>query len=120
ANNIGQPAFDRIAQLSSQGHELKQVAFAPNGGWVVLYDGNGYSASNISSLASGLLTRLHEINNQGLPIKSVSFGLNDSWAVVFNYNGIYANAAKSLTDRVAQLWNTNTEITGVSFDPTGG
>jgi hypothetical protein len=51
AHNTPADAFNTLIALRDNGHTIKSVAFAPNGGWVVFYDYNGALAKNIPATA---------------------------------------------------------------------
>jgi len=38
---------DALTELHDDGSEIKQVAFAPDGSWVILFDSNGYWHSEL-------------------------------------------------------------------------
>jgi hypothetical protein len=40
-------AEDGLTELHDEGSEIRQVAFAPDGNWVILFDSNGYWHSEL-------------------------------------------------------------------------
>lgn len=46
ARNIPDEAYQKLVEFAKQGSALKSIAFAPNGGWVILLDKNGYYAQH--------------------------------------------------------------------------
>jgi len=36
-----------LTELNEEGSEIRQVAFAPDGNWVILFDSNGYRHSEL-------------------------------------------------------------------------
>src|SRR5262245_42867979 len=83
AKSLPQDAFDTLVTLSNNGHSIKSVAVAPNGGWVIFYDRNGYQAKNIPGFA---FDKIVEASNAGYELKAFSFAPNGAWAFTFGFN----------------------------------
>ncbi|HEY6807090.1 MAG TPA: hypothetical protein VI306_26165 [Pyrinomonadaceae bacterium] len=63
------------------GGKIKDVAFAPNGGYVILYGNSEYYAEGIPAEAASVLASLRAANKE---INQVAFGPNGSWIIRAN------------------------------------
>jgi hypothetical protein len=68
-----------LQEVQKDKNEIKQVAFTPTGGWVVLYGKNWFKANGLPEDAAQALFDLH---SNGREIYSVAFGPESSWLVV--------------------------------------
>jgi CubicO group peptidase (beta-lactamase class C family) len=110
---IGQEPFDKLGELLKAKHRIKSVGFAPEGGWVVLYDKNGYFAKGIPDEA---FNKVVELGKKGADLKSIVFARNGGWVILYNKNSVASNnippeAEKALND----LAKRGTQIKAVAF-----
>src|SRR5262245_29047448 len=110
---IGEEAFDKLGELLKAKHRIKSVGFAPEGGWVVLYDKNGYFPKGIPEDA---FNKIVELGKKGADLKSVVFARNGGWVILYNKNSVASKnippeAEKALND----LSKRGTPIKAVAF-----
>ena len=116
AGGIPQPAFERVQQLMNDGHYVKKVAFAPGGGWLVLYDTNGYAGHGVPQ---NLSDKLNEMNLNGSTIKSVAFGPNRGWVVLYDNRGIaYYNVPQVMEADIPGMLNAANDLVDVTIPTT--
>lgn len=68
-----------LNQTIAAGHLVKQVAFPPSGGWIILYGTNGYTVDGIPTEVGDVLQNLDQ---RGKIIYNVAFGPNSGWVIV--------------------------------------
>jgi hypothetical protein len=99
---------------------IKQVIFTTDGGWLVLYGANGYSAEG---MPTELTDVLDELNQDKKEIHFVSLTADGGWVVV---SGKLAGAAngfnskglpKSALDKLNSLNENGLDFTDVAFSP---
>jgi len=99
---------------------INTIAFAPNGGWVILDGVNGYSTSN--NFPPDALSKLTTLNKQGATINTIAFTPNGEWVIV--YNGYeYYNSSTFPPDALSKLATINQQklpINSIAFAPNGG
>ncbi|RUT02637.1 hypothetical protein DSM107010_62590 [Chroococcidiopsis cubana SAG 39.79] len=70
---------DKLLEFRGAGEEIKQIAFAPNGGWVILRERNDFWYSNIPN---DLINTLWKYHRSGREIRQISFAENSGWVVL--------------------------------------
>lgn len=110
--------LDRLIKAGS-GSAIKFVAFAPNGGWVVIWGTNGYTANNLPKSAVDAIDKL---NADGKEIKQLTFDSTGAWVIVYGTNGLIWSdgAAQGLIDQLKKLNDANETIRQVAFSPDDG
>jgi hypothetical protein len=116
ARNVPTDAFNTLVTLRDNGHTIKSVAFAPNGGWVVFYDFNGALAKNIPATA---FNKIVAAQNAGHELHQFSFAPDSGWAFTFGYNGVWMSGPTGALSRVQQLQSAGKAIKEVSLGPNG-
>lgn len=61
--DIPTQAIDVLKTLDNQGITPNTIAFAPNGGWVIVNGNNGYNTNNIPPEALNKLATLNKQNS---------------------------------------------------------
>jgi CubicO group peptidase (beta-lactamase class C family) len=98
--DIGQEPFDKLGELAKAGHKLKWIGFAPEGGWLIFYDKNGYFGKGLPEAA---FKKVVELAKKNAELKSIAFARNDGWVILYDKNsvafdGIPLDAEKALND----------------------
>jgi hypothetical protein len=57
---------------------ISEIAFTPDGGWVIIYGDNGFASNG---LPQGTIDALNALHDRGWKIRKVTFGSNDRWLV---------------------------------------
>jgi hypothetical protein len=97
---VGLPACKKLAELQQQGRDLKCVAFAPAGGWTVLWDQNGnWTEGNVPDAA---FRKMQEVARQGGTLRSISYGPHASWVLLFDKTGVWYGG---VADDLARVLN---------------
>jgi serine/threonine protein kinase/formylglycine-generating enzyme required for sulfatase activity len=100
------------------GVDLKSVAFAPNGGWAILYNARASSFRNIPHEAFNELTQL---GKEGAQLKSFTFAPNGGWAILYNEHGYFArDIPDEAIKRLDQRAKAGNELKSITFTPKGG
>jgi CubicO group peptidase (beta-lactamase class C family) len=110
---IGQEPFDKLGELLKAKHRIKSIGFAPEGGWIILYDKNSYFAKGIPEDA---FNKIVELGKKGADLKSIVFARNGGWVILYNKNSVASknipqDAEKALND----LSKRGTAIKAVAF-----
>ncbi len=120
---------------SSGNHFIKLVATAPNGGYVILYDVNGYYAYNVPAACTNYLS---QVKNQGYAITNIAFTPSNGWVFFFGHvdpnadprfgtnafspgiTGFYAGNLDSLSFQTLQNYqNAGWHLTNIAYGPNG-
>lgn len=89
-NGMPDSAGKAFNEISQQGFKVKDVAFLPDNGYLIVYGGKAtvdefyYYSDKLPESALKALNKLYE-NCYG--IENVSFGQNNSWIIKFIYTG---------------------------------
>lgn len=120
AYNIPSNAYSAMTELSQRNNTIKSVAFAPNGGWVVVYNRSNLRYEGIPSDLQSRLIDIQE-SDANVEIKSVAFAPNGGWVVLVNRNGFYAGGIdQTAFNNLSQLSRGGHELKSVAFAPNGG
>ncbi len=98
----------------------KEVVFTPDGGWLILYGTNGYSAST-ENVPSELTDQLDQYQTDKQEIKWVAFTPDGNWIIFFGLNGYYGTKGlpQAFVDKLSALNDAGHEFGEVSFNPDG-
>ncbi len=107
-----------IERFQREGHQVKWVAFAPNGGWSVLYGKNGYFNRNIPDELHQLMVKYAQ---EGRELKSVAFAPNGGWSLLYDKNGYFnRNAPDELHQLVVKYAQEGRTLKTIAYAPNGG
>ena len=90
------PACQKLAELQqTPGTDLKCVAFAPDGGWTILWNDNGnWTKGSVPPEAFG---KMQEAVKGGSTLRSIAFGPGKAWVLMFDNSGVlYGNVPSEL------------------------
>jgi CubicO group peptidase (beta-lactamase class C family) len=108
------PACKKLAELQQQGRDLKSVAFAPTGGWTVLWDQNGNWTEG--SVPDGASKKIQEVARNGGTLRSVSFGRDGAWVVLIDKAGAwFGDIAPELAKVLTNAIKTQNPVRCVAF-----
>jgi len=111
--DIGPDPFDKLGELDKAGHKLKSIAFAPEGGWVILYDKSAYYAKGLPELA---FDKIVELGKKNAELKSIAFARNGGWAILYNKNSVaFHNIPKDAEKALNDLTKKGAQIKSVAF-----
>src|SRR5689334_17181929 len=97
---------------------IKEVAFTADGGWLVLYGTDGYTAEG---MPTELIDVLDQLNQDKQEIHFVSFTSSGGWVVVSGKPGGVANAAnwkdipQTAIDKLKSLNDNGFEFRDIAF-----
>ncbi len=92
------------------------IAFAPNGGWVILYGRNGYYAHNTSQETINVLNSLRKRDRI---INSIAFAPNGGWVVIYNNFGYYArNVSQATINSLGRMYKSVSFLSYIAFTPS--
>lgn len=89
-NSVPDGAHKAFNEISQQGFKVKDVAFLPDNGYLIVYGGKAtYDGFNYYSdkLPESALRALKKLNENCYGIQQFSFGQNNSWIIKFIYTG---------------------------------
>jgi transglutaminase-like putative cysteine protease len=92
--------------------EYRCVAFRPQGGWVLLYDKNGYAEDGIPAAVSEQLERVRQA---GGTLRSVAFAPDGGWVVLFDHDFKAEGVPAALTERLAEQRAKGVAVRCVAF-----
>lgn len=117
-NMSGTSFLDRLFQLNELGEDITQVAFAPNDGWIILYNENDFYSENIPD---SMLDTLNTLQNDGDRIDHVAFTEFDGWAIIYNGNGYWVDGIpQRALDAISELNSEGVTINFVEFYESEG
>lgn len=113
SSKISKDVLVKLNLIHKAGEQIKQVAFAPNGGWVILYGRNGFHYSDISN---DVTNKLWEFSNAGEEIKQIAFAPNGGWVILRNRCSFWqSNVSKRMSDKLWSSFNKGHEIRYVAI-----
>jgi hypothetical protein len=119
SSNSNHPAAKKIAELAADKHELKCIAFAPNGGWVIFWDRSQYEAHDIPAEA---IAKMEEVKTAGQALGSIAFTPTGGWALFWNRNDWKCSPGvpKAAVDKIAEVAGGGHLLRSISFSHAGG
>jgi CubicO group peptidase (beta-lactamase class C family) len=119
ANNPEVPAFKKLAEFDPTGAANDQcVAFAPTGGWMLLWGGNGNWT--VGSVPPDAFTRLQEVIKGGASPRAMSFGPNGAWVLLYDQAGVaFGNIPDDLTKVLNEANQNHVTVRCICFTPSG-
>jgi CubicO group peptidase (beta-lactamase class C family) len=102
-SNMGLPVCKQMAKLQKENADFKCVAFAPNGGWTLLWNQNGnWTESEVPDEA---FKKMQEVVKGGATLRSIAFAPDGGWVLLFDktgvlFGGVHKDLAKVLSDAV--------------------
>lgn len=111
-------AINALAPIIQKAFNIKSIAFAPNGGFAIIYGENGYSTKDIPQDAVVELSTLYK---QGSTIKSIAFSPNGGWVILCDTNGAYwsTNIPPEAANAILIKHNAGYNLTNIAFTPDG-
>lgn len=113
-----------LQDLFNKNDVLSLIAFAPNGGWVIINGSNGYTTSTNNPLRQDFIEELSALNKQGQSIDSIAFTPTGEWVIIYNSAGAGIAESQNLPQEVVTALSNIKAQTGVfikiSFSPNGG
>ncbi len=105
----------KFAELSKNNDEAKWVAFAPGGGWALLYGQNGYDCHGIPDPAYEAIVAL---GHKEAEIKSIVFRQDGGWLILHGRNGFeQQNLPDDVVKALGRRGARGFEIRSVAFGP---
>jgi hypothetical protein len=109
-------AQGKVQELVAAGHALVDVAFAPDGHWLVVLENNAYWHNGINS---GLTTAWGNLAAQGMQITDVRFAPAGDW-IILGSNGYFANSdLDGAYPAIGAGIQAGNKLKSVTFTPAG-
>jgi CubicO group peptidase (beta-lactamase class C family) len=86
ASNVHLPACKKLAEFQKGNNIFHCAAFAPLGGWTVLWNENGNWTEG--SIPDEAFQKMQEVVKGGGTLRSLAFGPNGAWVLLFDQTGI--------------------------------
>ena len=98
--------------------ELKCFAFAPDGNWVFLFDGDGYYTSNVNL---PVCKRLDLLQKENADIQCVAFAPAGGWTVLWKTNGSWTegNVPDGAFKKIVEVGNGGGAYRSIAYGPNG-
>jgi formylglycine-generating enzyme required for sulfatase activity len=113
---VAHPALD--AALKSGSGSISQIAFTPQGGWVIIWGPNGFQSE---SIPPDLVRTLKDFNNAKHTILQVTFTPNGGWVALSDHQLAWSsNVNAEFVKALLSLNRKGEAIRRVAFNPTGG
>lgn len=104
----------KVQELVAAGQGLRDVAFAPDGHWLVVLDGNAYWHNGVNS---GLTTAWGNLAAGGMQITDVRFAPGGDW-IILGTNGYFANSdLNGAYPAIGAGINAGHKLKSVTFTP---
>jgi transglutaminase-like putative cysteine protease len=103
---------DTLREKKVPAFEYRCVAFRPQGGWVLLYDRNGYAADGIPA---AITDQLEQVRKAGGALRSVAFAPDGGWVVLFDNEFKAEGVPGALTDCLAEQRQKGAAVRCVTF-----
>ncbi|BAU09817.1 hypothetical protein LEP3755_02920 [Leptolyngbya sp. NIES-3755] len=98
----------KLHHIHQAREQIRQVAVAPDEGWVILYGSSGFFYSNVSTDVSD---KLWELSNAGELIKQIAFAPNGGWVVLRGRCGFWQSyVPPRMIDKLWSCFNLRQEI----------
>lgn len=112
------PLSQELVDLNEQASRINEVAFAPDGGYVIIYDEYGYVCKNVPV---EFAAQIKELNAKQEKITNVAFTPDNGYAIIYGKNGaFYRNIPQGAAEWIKELNAKGEEIAEIEFAPNGG
>jgi hypothetical protein len=120
ASDTDHPACREIDKLQKDaaGRAFRWVAFTPQGGWALLFDGPGrYRASGIPLGASH---KLRDLADREIYLRAIAFAPAGGWVILFGENGVaHDGLPAAAATTLDMLVKNHVRVTNVTFTSVG-
>lgn len=114
----GSPASlaTKVPELWKLASDFRALAFRPQGGWVLLYDKNGFAADGIPA---GVRARLEQAQKAGAAFRSFAFTPDGGWVLLTERGFEGEGLPKPLSDKLAERSRQGVAVRCVAFTSQG-
>lgn len=113
SRDIGEEPFQKLMSLGEKGRVLKSISFAPNGGWVILFDKNSHFAKDAPE---DFHEKLVELVKKNVTLQSIAFAPNGGWAILYNKNSVASkNLPPEADQALTDLARKGTPLKSITF-----
>src|SRR5260221_9634695 len=114
----GQSAGAALPSQNKGFQQIKQAAFTPNGGWIILYGVNSYFASK--DVPTDLTDKLDELATDSKSLNFISFTADGGWIIVYGDKFYFGKGLpKTASDRLSKINDSGLDIQDIGFAPDG-
>jgi len=85
-NNAELPACKKLADLQKGKTTIHCAAFAPSGGWTLLWNQNGNWT--IGAVPDAAFQKMQAVVKAGSTLRSLAFGPNGAWVLLYDQTGV--------------------------------
>ena len=104
---------DRLYELNEDDDEINFVSFAPDGGWVVVFNDNGFFSRGIPTDTSDALL---ELNEEDSDVVDIAFHEDGGWVIIYDSYGYWFDAIpRDLGDALIELNENENDINDVEI-----
>jgi len=117
-NKADLPACKKLAELQKGKSTIHCAAFAPSGGWTLLWNQNGNWT--IGAIPDAAFQRMQEVAKAGSTLRSLAFGPKGAWVLLFDQTGVrFGNVPDELDKVLNNAIKQNLAVRCVCFAPNG-
>jgi CubicO group peptidase (beta-lactamase class C family) len=117
-SNVNLSACKKLKELQKAKNVFHCAAFAPTGGWTVLWNQNGNWTEG--TIPDAAFQKMQEVVKGGGTLRSIAFGPNGAWVVLFDQTGILCgNVPDDLGKVFDNAIKQNLTVRCVCFTTTG-
>ena len=117
-NKADLPACKKLAELQKGKSTIHCAAFAPSGGWTLLWNQNGNWT--IGAIPDAAFQTMQEVAKAGSTLRSLIFGPKGAWVLLFDQAGVrFGNVPDELGKVLNNATKQNLAVRCVCFAPDG-
>jgi CubicO group peptidase (beta-lactamase class C family) len=117
-NNPDLPACKKLAELQKKQAAIHCAAFAPEGGWTLLWNQNGNWT--IGGVPGAAFQKMQEVVKAGATLRSLAFGPKGAWVLLYDQSGVqFGNVPDDLRKTLDNAVKQNLTIHCVCLTTNG-
>jgi CubicO group peptidase (beta-lactamase class C family) len=112
-SNTNLPVCKKLSELRKDGG-FKCVAFAPTGGWTILWSTNGSWTEG--EVPEGAFKKMGEVIKKGGELRSVAYGPKGAWVLLYNKTDVaYGDVPEKLAEALDEARKDHVHLRCVAF-----
>jgi hypothetical protein len=116
--NVTDEVAQALQKLTEKGEEAKWIAFAPGGGWVILYGKHGHVSRHLPDEANRAIGNL--ANRENVELKSINFAPDGGFVILYGRNDFLATKVPDdIASALKRVQARGGELKSIAFGPGG-
>jgi hypothetical protein len=109
--------IEKIRELNTASVEIRQIAFTPSGGALILH---GTNDATWIRVPQNLADKVRELLNAGTVVRSAAFS-SSGWVLLHGTNdATWSGIPQDTVDKIRELYAAGNQMKQVAFTPAGG